>query len=273
MATPLGHLGDITLRALVVLAGADVVACEDTRHSGQLLHHYGLKKKLLPFHEHNTRAQVPKILSLMAAGQAVALISDAGSPLIADPGRELLLACREKNMFVTVVPGAVASMVAWQHSGLTNGPMMFLGFLPPKTKARKDFLVSVETVQAALVCYEAPHRLLETLQTLHALWPERPVTVARELTKKFEHIKTGPPHELFNYYTQHADECRGEVVLVLAPPVTTPTIITEADLKQSLTKNMSAKALAEEWAATTGVSKRDIYNRLMALKNGKHRQN
>ena len=193
LATPIGNVCDITLRGLHVLAIADAVACEDTRNTSQLLQRYGLSKQLLATHEHNEREAAAKIIERLQAGQRVALVSDAGTPAISDPGARVVDAVRAAGFQVIALPGASAAVTALSASGLTDARFHFVGFLPAKTRQRETALQELVALQAALVFYEAPHRIVETVQSmLQVFGPTRQVVLARELTKLFEHIHRCP---------------------------------------------------------------------------------
>jgi 16S rRNA (cytidine1402-2'-O)-methyltransferase len=215
VATPIGNLGDITLRAVTVLRGVAAVACEDTRVTGKLLNHLGIKQKLIRYDDHASEAAREGLLAL-AAERAVALVSDAGTPLISDPGYRLVKAARERGIMVTSLPGASAATVALTLSGLPSDRFLFAGFLPGKAKARADVLAELAGVRATLVFYETAPRLLDALAALGEVLPGREVAVARELTKKFEECRSGSPEELSAHYTAHPP--RGEIVLLVAPP-------------------------------------------------------
>ncbi|NTU76559.1 MAG: 16S rRNA (cytidine(1402)-2'-O)-methyltransferase [Alphaproteobacteria bacterium] len=212
VATPIGNLGDITLRALWTLREADVVICEDTRVTGGLLHRYGLKKPLLSYHDHNAEERQPEILARLAQGQKVALVSDAGTPLISDPGYKMVQACRAAAFSVVAVPGASAALTALTVAGLPTDKFLFVGFLPPKQTARRKALEDFNAVSATLVFYEAPARLGAMLADLRdILGAERPAAVARELTKLFEEVKTQSLTELAAAYAEEK-ETKGEIV-------------------------------------------------------------
>ena len=216
VATPIGNLGDISLRALWTLRHVDRIACEDTRQSGALFAHYGIKKPLFSYHDHNADKVKPRLLAMLAAGERIALVCDAGMPLIADPGFKLVRACRKAGHAVTVVPGANAALTALAGSGLPTDHFYFAGFLPPKQAARKKAIEALENVPATLVFYEAPQRLAETLIDLEkTLGGGRPAAVARELTKLFEETKSGTLTELASHYRLH--DVKGEIVILVAP--------------------------------------------------------
>ena len=216
VATPIGNLGDITLRAIETLRCVSAVACEDTRVTGKLLNHLGIKQKLIRYDDHASDATRDHILSL--AGQlAVALVSDAGTPLISDPGFKLVRAARERGIAVFSLPGASAAIVALTLSGLPSDRFLFGGFLPAKDKARREVLAELSAIPATLVFYETAPRLLDSLAAIGAVLPGREVAVARELTKRFEECRTGSPDDLAQHYAGHPP--KGEIVFVIAPPI------------------------------------------------------
>jgi 16S rRNA (cytidine1402-2'-O)-methyltransferase len=217
VATPIGHLGDITLRALAVLARADLVYCEDTRHSRTLLAHYGIGTPTRPYHDHNAEAERPRVLAALAAGRRVALISDAGTPLVSDPGFKLVRACLAEGHRVESVPGPSAVLAALSSSGLPTDAFLFAGFLPPRSAARRARIAELAAAPATLVLFEAPSRVAATLADLAArLGPERPAALARELTKLHEEVGRGTLGELAATAAETAP--RGEIVLLVGPP-------------------------------------------------------
>ncbi|HUY68223.1 MAG TPA: 16S rRNA (cytidine(1402)-2'-O)-methyltransferase [Alphaproteobacteria bacterium] len=261
VATPIGNLGDITLRALSVLDGVDCVACEDTRVGGGLLARYGIKKPLLPYHDHNAEGQRPKIIARIDAGEAVALISDAGMPLIADPGFKLVRDCRERGLAVTVVPGANAALTALAGSGLPSDAFSFAGFLPPKKTARRTAIGALAGAPGTLVFYEAPQRLAAALGDLaEILGADREAAIARELTKLFEETRRGTLGELAGHYAANA--AKGEIVIVVGPADTAAAKTQSADLEKTLKENLRALSLRDAVAATattTGAKKSAVY--------------
>jgi 16S rRNA (cytidine1402-2'-O)-methyltransferase len=268
VATPIGNLGDISLRALATLAAADFIACEDTRHAGAMLARFGVKKPLLSYHDHNAEKRRPEILGKIAAGAAVALISDAGMPLLADPGFKLARACRDRGFAVNVVPGANAALTALAGSGLPTDRFHFAGFLPAKPAARQKAIAALEAVPGTFLFYEAPQRLAESLADLgQILGAARPAAVARELTKLFEETRRAPLGELAKFYREHP--AKGEIVIVVGPRDKE----TAADIDDALRRNLRALSLRDAVAATasaTGAKKSDVYARALAL-SGKNR--
>lgn len=264
VATPIGNLGDITLRAIDVLREAAAVACEDTRQTGKLLRHLGLKKRLIRYDDHAGEAERARLLALMAE-EPVALVSDAGTPLISDPGYRLVRAAREAGIAVTSLPGACAAVTALTLAGLPNDRFLFAGFLPARDKARRDALSEVATVRATLVFYETAPRLLDALAAIDAMLPGREVAVARELTKRFEECRTGAPLTLAEHYA--AQPPKGEIVLLVAPPGAEPRGEEDIDalLKTELATAKPSQAAARV-AKTTGLDRRALYARALELK-------
>lgn len=212
--TPIGNLQDITLRAVEALRNADLIAAEDTRHSGILLHHLGIKKPMVSLHEHNDAFRSASLLQEIIQGKSIALITDAGMPGISDPGFRLIHACREQNVPVTVLPGPSAVLTALVGSGLPNATFYFGGFLPVKSGQRQSELTRAVEREETSVYFESPHRLVKSLAVLKEISPTAMVCVARELTKKFEEYRRGNPEELLAHYEAHPP--KGEITLVIA---------------------------------------------------------
>jgi 16S rRNA (cytidine1402-2'-O)-methyltransferase len=268
VATPIGNLGDISLRALQTLQNVDRIACEDTRQSGALLAHYGIKKQLLSYHDHNADKIRPRILAQLSAGERIALVSDAGMPLIADPGFKLVRACREAGHAVTVIPGANAALTALAGAGLPMDQFYFAGFLPPRPSARAKFIETLASIPAMLVFYEAPQRLAETLIDLEkTLGRGRPAAVARELTKLFEETKIATLGELAAHYRTH--DAKGEIVILIAPPERKTVTADISELDDVLTENLRTQSLRDAVASVseaTGVKKGEVYARALWLR-------
>lgn len=214
VATPIGNLEDITLRALRILREADVIACEDTRHTGRMLQHFGISKPLVSYHEHNECERALELVERMTKGASVALVSDAGTPGISDPAYRIVTAAIEQGIAVVPIPGPAALISALIASGLPTDAFLFAGFLPPKQQARRARLEELQSQRATLVLYEAPHRLRETLADAFAILGARQAVVARELTKLYEEFVRGTLGELVECFA--AQEPRGELVLVIA---------------------------------------------------------
>ena len=264
VATPIGNLGDITLRAIEVLRGVSAVACEDTRITGKLLNHLGLKKRMIRYDDHAGDFGRERLLALMAT-EAVALVSDAGTPLISDPGYKLVKHAREAGIAVTSLPGPSAAIVALTLSGLPSDRFLFAGFLSSKAKARSDALTELASVPATLVFYESAQRLLDTLAAIAETLPGREVSVARELTKKFEECRTGSPQDLAQHYA--ASPPKGEIVLMVGPPVAKEAQDFDIDalLISELATEKASQAAARV-AKATGLDRKMLYARAMELK-------
>lgn len=266
VATPIGHMGDITLRALTILAGADFIACEDTRNSGALLSKYGIKKKkLISYHDHNADDRRPEVMKHIADGSSVALISDAGMPLIADPGYKLVRDCREAGHDVVVIPGANAAITALAGSGIPTDHFYFAGFLPPKSVARQKTIATLQNIPATLVFYEAPQRLSDALQDLEKiLGTNRTGAVARELTKLYEETKRGTLSELNTFYK--TNDVKGEIVIIVAPPDVNaePAHDLDALLKEYL-RTLTLRDAVAAVCALTNLKKSEVYARALWL--------
>src|SRR6185312_891891 len=265
VATPIGNLRDISLRALETLAAADAIACEDTRVTRKLTAHYGIDAPLTPYHEHNAVEARPKILARLAEGEAVALVSDAGTPLISDPGYRLVRAAVEAGHTVTALPGASAVLAALGVSGLPTDRFFFEGFLPPKQAARQKRIAELSTVPATLIVFESGPRLAAALADLVAGLGPRAAAICRELTKLHEEIRRAPLDELARSYDEGA-ETRGEFVIVVAPPVEEAAADDAVDemLRGALLR-VSVKDAVGEVASATGRSRREVYQRALAL--------
>lgn len=270
VATPIGNLGDITLRALQTLAASDVIACEDTRSSRVLLQRYGIETRLTPYHDHNGPAARPALLARLEAGEAVALISDAGTPLIADPGYKLVVAARQAGHKVVAIPGPSAVVAALSIAGQPTDQFTFAGFLPSKEKARADAISALGQLPGTVCLYEAPSRLAASLAALaDGLGAERQASVCRELTKRFETVQTGSLAELSIHYRDE-EEPRGEIVIVLAPAEQTEVTQDNVDdaLRAAL-KTERVKDAAKLVSEAYGLPKRDLYQRALKLAGDK----
>jgi 16S rRNA (cytidine1402-2'-O)-methyltransferase len=267
VATPIGNLGDLSPRALAVLRAADLVVCEDTRVTGRLLHHHGIERPLLAYHEHNAARMRPKLLARLRSGAAVALASDAGTPLVSDPGYKLVRAAIAAGAEVFAVPGPSAVLAALIVSGLPTDRFLMAGFLPERGTARRRALAELGAVPATLVLFESARRLPATLAELAAVLGPREAAVARELTKRFEEVRRGSLAELAAEYAREGPP-KGEVVLVIgAAAAGTPSADGEVDaaLGEALA-TMSPAAAAAAVAAATGRARREVYRRALALK-------
>ncbi len=268
VATPIGNLRDITLRALDILAAADRVYAEDTRVTRKLIDAYGLKPRLGAYHEHNAEAARTEILDALGEGKSVALVSDAGTPLISDPGFKLTRAALEAGHRVFPIPGASAPMAALVASGLPTDRFLFAGFAPAKEIARRAALAELAEVDATLVFFESGPRLAESLAEMAASLGPRPAAVARELTKLFEEVRRGPLDELAAHYAQ-AGAPKGEIVVVVGPPLEAPEA-SDGDLDAFLAgalARMSVKEAAIEAANRLAVPRKRAYARALELKD------
>jgi 16S rRNA (cytidine1402-2'-O)-methyltransferase len=264
VATPIGNLGDITLRALAVLQGASVIACEDTRVTGKLLKHFGIKARLQRLDDHAPPEVRARIID-EARRAPVALVSDAGTPLISDPGYRLVREARAAEVNVVSIPGACAAVSALSIAGLPSDRFLFAGFLPVKDKARAEVLEGLAGVTASLVFYETAPRLERSLAAIAELWPEREVAVARELTKMHEECRSGTAASLAEHYAAHPP--KGEIVLVIGPPSEAEAPVLDADalLRAELADAGPGKA-AGIVAKATGIDRATLYARALELK-------
>jgi 16S rRNA (cytidine1402-2'-O)-methyltransferase len=270
VATPIGNLRDITLRALEILAGADLIACEDTRVTRKLLDHYGISTPMLAYHEHNAAAARPKLLSKLDAGESIALVSDAGTPLISDPGYKLVRAAQAAGHLVTTSPGASATLAALNVAGLPTDRFFFEGFLPPKTGQRRARIAELTRIPATLILFETGPRLASTLADLRDILGAREAAICRELTKLHEEIRRG---DLSTLAADYADmpEPRGEIVIVIAPPPQEekPDIQQVDDLIRTALTRTTMKDAVGEVATATGLPRREVYQRALELSKDK----
>ena len=271
VATPIGNLGDLSPRALTAIRDADAVLCEDSRVTGGLLARQGVAATMIPLHDHNEAAQAPRLVERMKKGARFALVSDAGTPLMSDPGYRLVRAAIAEGLAVSAVPGPNAAVMALSLSGLPPHPFLFLGFLPAKGGPRAAELARLRAVEkaglaATLVFYEAPHRLAETLAAMaEGLGADRPAAVARELTKRFEEVRRGTLGDLAAHYA--TAEARGEICIVVGPAEEEAMGPEELDdrLRTALAAGLSLRDAAASVATATGLRKRDVYARALAL--------
>jgi 16S rRNA (cytidine1402-2'-O)-methyltransferase len=266
VATPIGNLADITVRALAVLAAADIVYCEDTRHSRTLLAHYAIAVPTRSYHEHNAEAERPRILERLACGGRVALISDAGTPLVSDPGHKLVRAALEAGRCVHAIPGPSAVLAALTGAGLASESFLFAGFLPSRSAARRTRLAELGAAPATLVLFEAPSRLADTLADARDVLGERPAAVARELTKLHEETVRGTLAELAARYADQP--VKGEIVLLIAPSARGP--VADAEIARHLAAALARTGLndaAKTVAAALGVPKARVYDIGLGLKD------
>lgn len=267
VATPIGNLADITLRALSVLHGADRICCEDTRVTGKLLSRYGISTSLGAYHDHNAEEMRPVILAALRCGERVALVSDAGTPLVSDPGYKLVRAALAEDLPVTAVPGPTAAVAALILSGLPPDAFLFAGFLPPRQAARQRALARWAAVEATLVFYESTPRLAESLVDMAEVLGNRQAAIARELTKLHEEVRRGRLTDLAAHY-RLAGPPRGEAVVLVGPPQ--PDAPEEAEIDKRLRAALAEHGVREaaaRLAAETGLPRRDLYRRALAMRD------
>ena len=265
--TPLGNLADLTRRAEEILRTVPWIAAEDTRHSGTLLKQIGAQARTLPAHQHNEHEAAARIVEKLRAGEAVALISDAGTPGISDPGARVVAAVRAAGFRVVPLPGACAATTALSAAGLTDEHFLFYGFLPVKGGQRRQALEDLRALPAALVFYEAPHRVLETVEDLATVLGERTLVIARELTKLFESIHSGPLTAALEWLKEDPNRQRGEFVLMVSgAPVGADDGEGERVLKLLLAEGLPVKQAAKLASAITGAAKNDLYQQALLLK-------
>jgi 16S rRNA (cytidine1402-2'-O)-methyltransferase len=264
VATPIGNLGDVTLRALWVLRNADRILCEDTRITARLLARFGIATPLSPYHDHNADRVRPIVLEALHRGEKVALVSDAGTPLVSDPGFKLVRDALAEDLPVTAVPGPSAALTALILSGLPPEVFLFAGFLPPRSAARRRMLAQWAKLVATLVFFEGPSRLAASLSDLTEILGDRKAAVARELTKRYEEVRRGRLSALAEHYRE-AGPPRGEVVIVVGPPE--PEAPREADIDTRLDRLLDTHSLRDavsQLAAETGIPRRSLYDRALA---------
>ncbi|MFB9885727.1 16S rRNA (cytidine(1402)-2'-O)-methyltransferase [Balneatrix alpica] len=272
VATPIGNLGDITPRALEVLRSVDVIAAEDKRHSQRLLSHFDIRTPMVAVHDHNERQQTEAIVQRLTQGERVAIISDAGTPLISDPGFYLVRAVRQAGFKVVPVPGACALIAALCASGVPTDRFIFEGFLPAKAQAREQSLQAYAQESRTLVCYESPHRILATLEAMHSVWGgERHLVLARELSKTFETFLSGPVAEVLAQVRADANQQKGEMVLIVQgveKPEQTGISAEGERVMTILLESMSVSQAAAAAAKITGESRKVLYQWALAQQNG-----
>ncbi len=264
VATPIGNLGDITMRAVDILSRCDAVACEDTRVTGKLLKHLGISKRLWRYDDHSEHRDRSRLIESIRT-RAVALVSDAGTPMISDPGYRLVNDCRAEGIPITSLPGACAAIVGLTLSGLPNDRFLFAGFLPVKDKARRETLTELSAANATLVFYETGPRLLKSLKALGEILPEREIAVTREITKLHEECRRGLSDGLIAYYD--ANPPKGEIVLLVGPPQDHAPSDADADqmLREAM-QTMKASQAAGHVAKATGLDRKALYARAMEIK-------
>ena len=262
-ATPIGNLQDITLRVLETLKTVDLIACEDTRKTLQLLNHFSISKPVTSYYEHNKMVKGDVLLQQLKEGKNIALVSDAGMPGISDPGYDLVQQCLEEDIPFTVLPGAVAAVTGLVLSGLPTQRFAFEGFIPRVKKERLQFFQNLQQEERTMIFYESPHRLEDTLKTMSEVFPDRPMAAARELTKKFEEIVRGTPSEVLAHFAEQG--IRGEFVLLLhgaepAEPEERDINWAVARTAQLEQEGIAQKDAIKQAAKEAGLSKRDVYN-------------
>ncbi|WP_336288062.1 MULTISPECIES: 16S rRNA (cytidine(1402)-2'-O)-methyltransferase [unclassified Bartonella] len=270
VATPIGNLADITLRALQVLAGVDILACEDTRVTRILLERYGIQKKTFLYHEHNAQKSGARLLAALAENKTVALVSDAGTPLISDPGFKLVEQAREAGYKIVPIPGASALLAALVATGLPTDSFFFAGFLSARKSQRQKRLEQLKTIPATLIFYESPHRLIETLQDMISIFSaDRPAAICRELTKKFETVNVSNLGTLFENYREQA-HIRGEIVVLVGAGLPSLEVMSDQEIDEmllDLARVHSAAKVAAMVAKKTGLKKQELFQRLTFLKD------
>ncbi|HEV8169535.1 MAG TPA: 16S rRNA (cytidine(1402)-2'-O)-methyltransferase [Pyrinomonadaceae bacterium] len=265
VATPIGNLSDITHRALQVLRDVDLIACEDTRHTHKLLGHYGITTKTISYHEHNEQQRAEQLIDQLKQGSSIAVVSDAGTPAVSDPGFRLVRAAIENEVTVVPVPGPSALISALVAAGLPTDEFFFAGFLPARTNARRARLSELQSVPGTLIFYEAPHRLAATLKDAYELLGERDAVVARELTKMHEEIRRGRLSELSEHYER--EDPRGEIVVLIDRTVISaakPQSSIAALVDQFERDGMDQRAALKKAARELGISRAEAYRRLVA---------
>lgn len=271
VATPIGNLEDLTLRARKTLASVDLIACEDTRVTRKLLSAYGLSTPAVAYHDHNAARMRPRLIERLKNGQSVALVTDAGTPLVADPGFKLVRAVLDAGLPVTALPGPSAGLTALLLSGLPSDRFLFAGFLPPKQGARRTALGEWRALRASLIFFESPRRLAASLTDMLSELGDRPAAVARELTKRYEEVRRGTLSELGDHYRSRGAP-KGEVVVVVGPAPADRVAMgeeeTDALLGEALAR-VGTRQAAAELAERTGRSRRELYQRALALRSGK----
>lgn len=271
VATPIGNLSDITIRGLEVLREVDIIAAEDTRHTKRLLEHHGVSAKLIAYHEHNEAEKSQYVIDLVLGGQSIALVSDAGTPLISDPGHTLVSLAKKSGVKVIPVPGPSAVIAALSASGLPCGKFIYEGFLPAKKKAKVDLLRSFRYESKTVVFYESPHRILNTLEVLAELFPGRQLVIARELTKRFETIASGSTESLLLWTKEDLNQQRGEFVLVLSgsPRLDDDERLNQEKLLVRLVEYLPPKKAVQIVTEFYGGDKKALYDRAVSLRNEK----
>jgi len=268
VATPIGNLGDISNRAIQILTQADIIACEDTRVTKKLLGLLGINcnKKFLTYQNYNENEQTSELIKLLQEGRTIALVSDAGSPLVSDPGYKIVHQCRENNIYVTSIPGCCAAITALQISGLPSNRFMFIGFIPNKEKARKDLFNEFCNLNSTLIFYETAPRIIKSLEVMAKVFYGREICVVRELTKLYEECISGTAEQLIEIFSAKAP--KGEFVIVVSPP--TEDMKTEVDLNSIIReklKHMPLKTVVKEVVEEYKQNKNEVYDLALRIKN------
>ncbi len=269
VSTPIGHLDDITRRAIDVLAAVDWIAAEDTRHSQRMLDQLGIRNRMISCHDHNESQRSDELVARLQSGEQGALISDAGTPLVSDPGYRLVRACQEAQVNVVPVPGASALLAALAAAGQPSDRFLFEGFVPAKGAPRQQAIARLAGLSVTSIIYEAPHRVLSFLEALKALVEkDREITLCRELTKQFETIRRGPVDEICDWVASDSNQRRGELVLVLSP-VAQSSSWTDKDraLAKSLLAELPVSRVAKIMAAHTGLKRQELYALLQSVES------
>ena len=265
VATPIGNLGDITLRAIEVLAGCDLIACEDTRVTGKLLKAHGIATKLFAYHDHNAERVRPALIERLQRGEKVALVSDAGTPLVSDPGFRLVRECIAEGIAVIPLPGASSVLAALMVAGLPTDRFLFAGFLPGKTEGRRKTLAELAPVRATLVFLESPHRLAAALADMSEILGTREAAIARELTKLHEELRRGELAALAAHYAS-VPTPKGEIVVVVSPPAEqAPSEDTMDDALAAALRDMTLRDAVAQVAKDTGIARGKVYARALEL--------
>lgn len=267
-ATPIGNLQDITLRVLDTLKNVDLIACEDTRHTSKLLNHFEIKTPLTSYYEHNKKFKGELLIKELLEGKNLALVSDAGMPGIQDPGQDLVQACIKEGIEVTVLPGAVAAITALVASGISSERFCFEGFVPRGKREKKEFFINLLEEERTIICYESPHRVLDTLAVMLEVFGEKKMAACREMTKKYEEVFRGSIEEVWNYFNEK--EIKGEFTLVIEASV----VIKESkdldwaieETKKLITEGVSPKEAVNRIAKEAEIKKRDLYEEIMVKK-------
>ena len=269
ISLPIGNLKDITIRALEELQSSDLIFCEDKRITIKLLNHYNIKNKLMSYNEHSDRGTREFIVNQIEKGKSISLVSDAGTPLISDPGYKLIKELKKKNLTVTSCPGPSSPITAITLAGLPTDKFFFSGFLPVKSKARKDYLLKIKNIESTIIFLESPNRIVKSLETILEIFGDRNISICRELTKKFEEVITLKVSEAIKNLSSR-NNVKGEIVIVIEGEVKIDKSQNlEAILKDAL-KSMSLSDAAREISKYTNFSKKEVYNAALALKDRKN---